>query len=51
MQINNANDTELLHALVWVLKEKLYLEVRLYNPKILDEAARLALDFAELLIP
>ena len=51
MQIDNANDAELLHAFMWDLKERVRAEVRLCNPKILDEASRLALDFAELLHP
>ena len=33
------------------LKERVHAEVRLQNPKILDEAAHLALEFAELLRP
>ena len=51
MQIDNANDAELLHAFVWVLKERVHAEFRLHNPKTQDEAARLALDFSELLSP
>ena len=47
MQIDNANDAELSHAFVWGFKERVYAEVRLRNPKILDEAAHLALDFSE----
>ena len=48
MQINTANDAELLHAFVWGLKERLHEEFRLCNPKTLDEAAHVALNFAEL---
>ena len=51
MQIDNANDAELLHAFVWGLMESVCAKVRLCNPKTLDEAAQLALDFAELLRP
>ena len=51
MQIDNANDAELLHAFVWGLKEKVNIEVRLCKPKTLDEADHLALYFAELLHP
>ena len=51
MQIDNANDAELLHAFVWGLMERVCTEVRLCNPKTLNEAARLELDFAELLRP
>ena len=51
MSIDNANDHELLHAFVWGLKDRLCAEVRLRNPKTLDEAARMALDFDELLKP
>ena len=51
MQIDNTNDAELLHAFVWGLKERVYMEIKLHNPKTLYEAARLALDFAELLCP
>ena len=49
MQIDNANVAELLHTFVWDLKERVRVEIILHNPKILDEAARLALDFAALL--
>ena len=48
MQIDNANDVELLQAFVWVLKERVHAKVRLHNPKTQDEAARLVLDFVEL---
>ena len=51
MQIDNVNNAELLHAFVWGLKEREHTEVRLPNPKILDEPVCLALDFAELLHP
>ena len=51
MHIDNANDAELLHAFVQGFKERVHTEVRLRNPKTLDEAARLPLDFAELLHP
>ena len=51
MQIDNDNDAELLHAFMWGLKKSVHTEFRFWNPKILDEAARLALDFAELLHP
>ena len=49
IQIDNANDAELLHAFVQGLKKKMHAEVRLGNPKTLDKAAYLALDFAKLL--
>ena len=51
MQIDNANDAELLHAFTWGLKKRVHAKVRMCNPKTLDEAARLVLDFAELLCP
>ena len=51
MQIDNANNAELLHAFVWGLKERVCVEVGLRNPKTLDEAAHLALNFAEFLYP
>ena len=51
MHIHNANDAELLHAFVWSLMKRVCAEVRLRNPKTLDETSRLALGFAELLRP
>ena len=51
MQIDNANDAKISHAFVWGLKERINAENRLHNPKVLDEAAHLALGFAELLHP
>lgn len=51
MSIEDANDQELLHAFVYGLRNKVRAEVCLRNPKTLEEAARLALDFDELLRP
>ena len=51
MSIEDAGDQELLHAFVYGLRDKVRQEVRLRNPKTLEEAARLALDFNELLRP
>lgn len=51
MSIEDANDQELLHAFVYGLRDKVRAEIRLRNPKTLEEAARLALDFDELLRP
>ena len=51
MQIDNANDAELLHAFMGGFKETINAEVRLHSPKTLDKFAHLALDFAELLCP
>ena len=51
IQIDNSNDSELLHAFAWGIKERVTSKVRLRNPKTPDEAAHLALDFAELLHP
>ena len=49
MSIENSNDYELLHAFIYGLKEKVRAEVQLQDPKTLEEASRLALDFDELL--
>ena len=35
LQIENAQDSELLHAFVWGLKDKVRQEVRLCDPKML----------------
>ena len=51
MGIDDATDQELLHAFVWGLKDRIRAEVHLRNPRTLDEAARMALDFDELLKP
>ena len=51
MNIKNSNEHELLHAFIYGPKEKIWAEVRLRDPKTLEEASRLALDFDELLRP
>ena len=51
MSIKNSNEHELLHAFIYGLKEKVRAEVQLRDPKTLEEASRLALDFDELLQP
>ena len=51
MSIDDASDAELLHLFIWGLKERVRAEVRLRNPKTFDKAARMALDFDELLRP
>ena len=51
MSIKNSNKHELLHAFIYSLKEKVQAEVQLQNPKTLEEASSLALDFDELLRP
>ena len=51
MSIKNSNKHELLHAFIYGLKEKVRAEVQLRDPKTLEEASRLALDFDELLRP
>ena len=50
MQIDNANDAELLYDVVWGLKERLHAELKLCTLRHY-EAARLPLDFAEFLRP
>ena len=40
-----------VHSSSHTLKERVCAKVRLHNPKTLDEAAHLALDFAEFLCP
>ena len=49
--IERASDAELLHAFIYGLKDRVRAEVRLHNPATLTEAARLALDFDELMRP
>ena len=49
--IEHASDTELLHAFIYGLKDKVRAEVWLRNPATLTEAAHLALDFGELMRP
>ena len=49
--IEHASDVELLHAFIYSLKDKVRAEVWLRNPATLNEAARLALDFDELMKP
>ena len=49
--IEHAFDVELLHAFIYGLKDRVQAEVRLCNPATLTEAARLALDFDELMRP
>ena len=51
MSIDDAINHKLLHAFVYGLRDKIRAEVRLRNPQTLEEAARLALDFDELLRP
>ena len=51
MSIKNSNEHKLLHAFIYGLKEKVRAEVQLQDPKTLEEASRLALDFDELLRP
>ena len=51
--IEHASDAELLHAFIYgiYLKDRVRAEVQLHNPATLTEAARLALDFDELMGP
>ena len=49
--IEHASDAELLHAFIYGLKDRVRAEVWLRNPATLTEAARLALDFDELMWP
>ena len=49
--IEHASHAELLHAFIYGLKDRVRAEVRLRNPATLTEAARLALDFDELMRP
>ena len=49
--IEHASDAELLHAFIYGLKDRVRAEFRLCNPATLTEAARLALDFDELMRP
>ena len=51
MSIKNSNEHELLHASIYGLKEKVQAEVQLRDPKMSEEASRLALNFDELLRP
>ena len=51
MSIKNSSEHELLHAFNYGLKEKVRVEVQLRNPKTLEEASQLTLDFDELLRP
>ena len=51
MSIKNSNEHKLLHVFIYGLKEKVRAEVQLRDPKTLEEASRLALDFDELLQP
>ena len=47
MSIKNSNEHKLLHTFIYGLKEKVRAEVQLRDPKTLEEASRLALDFDE----
>ena len=49
--IEHASDAELLHAFIYGLKDRVRAEVWLRNPATLTQAARLALDFDELMRP
>ena len=49
--IEHTSDAELLHAFIYGLKDRVRPEVWLRNPATLTEAARLALDFNELMRP
>ena len=49
--IEHASDAELLHAFLYGLKDRVRAEVWLRKPATLTEAARLALDFDELMQP
>ena len=49
--IEHASDAELLYAFIYGLKDRVRAEVRLRNLATLTEAARLALDFDELMRP
>ena len=49
--IEHASDAELPHAFIYGLKNRVQAEVWLCNPGTLTEAARLALDFEELMWP
>ena len=51
ISIKKSNEHKLLHAFIYSLKEKVWAEVQLQDPKTLEEASRLALDFGELLRP
>ena len=51
MSIKNSNEHKLLYAFIYGLKEKVQAVVCLQDPKTLEEASRLALDFDELLQP
>lgn len=51
MCINNVNDYKLLYASVYGLKDRVQAEVCLRNPKTLDKATMVALDFDKLLRP
>ena len=49
--IDNANEHELLHGFTQQIKDHGLDEVRLRKPKDMEEAAKMALDFDELLHP
>ena len=49
--IEHGSDAELLHAFIYSLKDRVRAEVWLRNLATLTEAARLALDFDELMQP
>ena len=47
LSIEDVKDAELEQAFVWGLKDQVHQEVRLHDPKTLEDAARLALEFDE----
>ena len=49
--IEHASDAELLHDFIYGLKDRVQAAVPLCNPATLTEAARLALNFDELMQP
>ena len=51
LRIEHASDSELLHAFIYGLKDRVQAEVRLHNPTTLTEAVHLALEFNELMEP
>ena len=47
LSIEDVKDAELEQAFVWGLKDQVHQEVRLHDPKTLEDAARLAFEFDE----
>ena len=49
MGIDNLNELKLLHAFIWGIKDQICTEVHLGNPKHIEKAICMVLDFNEFL--